>query len=82
VAHFLAASWTVVLLFADYLVLRDWWRLRQKKRNRNRRRYELIRKRLDMTRSTAESPPPRAGGRAGVVAGDWLELVPSAREPA
>lgn len=74
VAIFLSASWTVVLLFADYLMLRDWWRLRQKKRNRNRRRYELIRKRLDTTRSTAEwdqsdlgarRPPPRAGPREG-----------------
>jgi hypothetical protein len=35
-------------------MLHDWWRLRQNKRNRNRRRYELIRKRLDTTRSTAQ----------------------------
>ncbi len=46
----LTGLWIAVLLFADFLMVREWWRFRQKKRNRDRRRYELIRKRLDTTR--------------------------------
>jgi hypothetical protein len=78
----LAGIWIAVLLFADYLMVREWWRLRQKKRNRDRRRYELIRKRLDTTRlnvlgdksSQRAHYPPRqtrfAGGATELEAGE------------